>query len=288
MSTRAPAWWEQKYVAGVTYQLQSEGWLLKPYFNSAGKIDGKTVSWRIAGRGMATQRSDIVEDRPVMNADRTLINGTMIPYEANDWINTTDVVTMTVDEQAVVQKTAAMAIGRKFDAVMMATMDAAGSNIPTIGNGSAAIDITAPMRALSQIRAQGAGKDFCCALPFAMMDQLELYKQFSNSQYVGDDFPLAKALGARVWHGCTFLPIPDEFFASPVAGSFDAYLWEKTAVGLAWANEMATKIGYVDTKKAWFAGNDVMFGSSVLLPTAIRRLRFASDATVPVSIPTSS
>ncbi len=277
MTSRAPAWFEQKYVAGAIHKLQSKGFLLKEAVNSTGEIKGNQVSWKIAGTGVATEMADGISDVPVMNADRTVVTAIMKDYEANDWIKVTDVEKMSENEQQVSQQTAAMAMGRKFDQVLLGTLDA-DANIATVGSGAAAIGITDIMTAQGAIAALGVGSyDYFCGLPQILMQQLELYREFANSQYVGDDLPLLKQIGSRRWRGITFMPLPDAYFNVPAANQIDGYLWVKDFVGLAPNYAMQSRIDYVPLKKAYLAANTMGMAAASLMPEGVKRLRFSTN-----------
>lgn len=282
MTARAPNWFEQKYIAGVTHKLQSEGWLLKSAINGTGEIKGSKVIWKIAGTGSATEASTAIENVPVMNADRTTVEADMKDYEANDWIKATDIEKMSENEQQVSQKTAAMAMGRKFDKLILGTLDAAAGAITTVGDGTAAISIVDMMTAQGNIAAVGGGSyEFYCALPVPLMQQLELYREFSSSDFVGDDYPLLKQIGARRHRGITYIPMPHTAalptFNIPAANQVDAYLWVKDYVGFVPNYNMRSRIDYVPEKKAFLAANDMGCAQQVLLPEGVQRLRFATN-----------
>jgi hypothetical protein len=278
MTARAPNWFEQKYIAGVIHKLQSAGWLLRSAVNDTGEINGNQVTWKIAGTGTATQMSTAIEDVPVMNADRTTVSATMADYEANDWIKTTDIEKMSENEQQVSQKTGGMAMGRKFDSLMIGTMDAAAGAINTVGDGSAAISITDLMTAQGNIADIGVGSyEYICALPTKLVQQLELYREFSNSQWVGDEFPLLKQIGARRFRGIMIVPMPSVFFNVPAANQIDSYLWVKDYLGFVPNYQMVSRIDYVPTKKAYLAANTMGCAQAVLLNEGVQRLRFATN-----------
>jgi len=113
------------------------------------------------------------------------------------------------------------------------------------------------------------------------MQQLELYREFSSSEWVGAEYPLLKQIGARRWRGITFMPLPnpstDPLFAVPAANQVDGYMWVKDYVGFVPNYEMDTRIDYVPTKKAWLAANTMGGAHKVLLPEGVKRLRFASN-----------
>ncbi len=279
MTARAPNWFEQKYVAGVIHAIQTEGFLLKPCVNEAGTIKGKQVTWKLAGSGEATETSNAIENRPTMNADRTTVSATMKDYEANDWIKSTDIEKMPENEQQVSQKTGAMALGRKFDQLLIGAMDAAGAGIETVGNGSAAISILDPMTAQGKIADLAVGSyEYFCALPQVLLQQMELYREFASSEYVGAEYPMLKQVGARRWRGITFVPVPSKYLTVPASNQIDGYLWVKDALGWATNYDLRSRIDYVPEKKAYFTANDMGGCAAVLLPDAIKRLRFATNA----------
>ena len=77
MTSRATAWFETKYVDGAIHVLQTEGYLTRGLFAAATGRNGNTVTWKIAGKGSATVMSQAVEDRPTLNAARTVVTATM-------------------------------------------------------------------------------------------------------------------------------------------------------------------------------------------------------------------
>jgi hypothetical protein len=283
MTSRATAWFETKYVDGAIHALQTEGYLTKGLFAPATDKNGLTVTWKIAGKGSATLMSQSVEDRPTLNAARDRVSATMAEYEANEWILTTDLTKMSENEQMVAQQTCAYAIGRKFDTIPFAAMDAAAGAITTIGNGTAQISPLNLLSGAAAIKANGiAGSPIVnVAMTYKHMAQLLCYKAISSSDFVTDN-PFMKELGARSWMGMRLIPMPDEYFAATTgqASSKDVYMWLQPAVGFTTPTDangriaMATRIDYVATKKAYFAANTMSAASAVLLADGVRRLSF--------------
>jgi hypothetical protein len=270
MSARAPAWFERKYVKGVIKKLQSIGWMLRPLVNSTGTIKGNEVVWKIAGSGTATEMSPATEDRPTMNADRQNILATMKFYEANEWIGARDLEQMPENEQQVAQETAAMALGRKFDQLMLGEMEAnVGSMQAQVGDGTTALSITHVITGINKIaKLMGAGSRFVCPLPFDQLSQLELYREFASSDYVGDEYPLLKEAGARRWRGTYFVPMPDDYFAVPASNQVRFYIYAMRYMGFAPNYNLRSRIDYVPVKKDWFAGNDMGLAQKILDPLA--------------------
>ncbi len=277
--SRAEAWYEAGYVKGAIHKLQSRGWLLQHTIEAGTTVDKSTVTWKLVGTGEATEREPGGGDVPTMNAARTAVTATFKDYEANDWIDSLDVNKQSENEQQIVQQTAAMAIGRKFDRLILGTMDTAAASITTIGDGSAALGLLDVFEAQSQIAGIGAGSyEYFCALRPRDLTQLELSTRMSSEDYVGPEYALMREVGARKYRGINFVPMPDDFFAVPSANQIDLYIWAKQTIGFEWNKKMVSRIDYIGAKKKWLAANDIACASTVLLPEGIRRLRVKSNA----------
>lgn len=277
MTARAPAWFETKYIDGVTHILQDEGFRLKSAVSSFGEIKGSKAVWKLVGTGEASTTSRAIENVPVMNADRTTVEADMVDYEANDWIKTTDITKMSANEEAAVQKTGAMALGRRFDKIIVDALDAE-AGVPTIGNGSVAFGLTDFLSSLDEIEDIGiGGYDYVCILPRRIMTQLEMFREFSSADYVGQEYPLLRKAGARQYRNTTFIPLPTARFTVPAANQLDFYLYNKDCVGFVPNMALKSRIDYVPEKKAWLAANDMAGAAKVLQPNGVRRLRFATN-----------
>lgn len=285
MTARAPAWFEQKYVTGAIHVLQSEGYLTQGMASPATSMKGNTVTWKIAGKGEATKMAEGFSEINIMNADRTTVLATMEDFEANDTFKCTDIDKMSEGEQQVIQESCGYAMGRKFDKLLFAAMDASGAEIPTIGDGSANIDVPDVFEAQAAIMSQGINRklEFYVGLPYRSMAALMLKKGFSSADYVTDN-PMMQAIGARRYLNMMFVPFPDDYFAVPSANQFDGYMWPKACVGWATTTDekgkvaTATRIDYLPMFKHWLAANTMTGVAKTILPTGIRRLRFSMTA----------
>lgn len=291
MTSRAPAWFEQKYIAGAIHVLQAKGYALQGTTATATSQKGNEVTWKVAGDGEATEMSDAIEDRPTLNADRTTVKATMRDWEANEWIKTTDIEKMSENEQQIAQATCGMALGRKFDRIILGAMDDAATDIETIGSGAANIDLPDILEANTQIGDEGDSMEmqYTVALPVRQLGALLLRKGWSSAEYVTDT-PLLKAIGARRYLNMLFVPLPKKMFAIPAANQADGYMWAKDCVGFATPTDergkiaAATRIDYVATKKAYFAGNTMSAVGKVILPKGCKRLRVSTNAALTASL----
>lgn len=278
---RASAWFEQKYYSEAIHVLQTGGYLLKGLTLPPVEMVGNQCMFRIAGRGAAIEYAPGIQNRPYMNAARTNVNVTLRLFEANEYIEKADLAQMSVEETSIAAQTAAYAMGRRFDTLITNELDAQAGNITTIGTGAAAISILDVFEAQTQILSQGiiGMPQLVCALPVRFMQQLELFREFSSADFIGPEYPMARAVGARTYKGIQFIPCPDEYFAVPAANQADAYIWHRGAMGFANGTKFAdSRIDWVPEKGAWFAQNRMHGVAATLLPSGIRRLRFATNA----------
>lgn len=283
MSARAPAWFEAKFIAGAIHRLQSQGFLTKGMFASETGIKGNTVTWKLAGTGEASPMvAGEIGERPVLNAARDIVTATMEDWEANEFIGAVDPEKMTENEQQVAQQTIGMAIGRRFDRIPLAKLDAAS---PTnLGSVAANVTVENVMEAQAQILSNGnsGSYDLYCLLPFKQLTALTLTKAFSNADYVTDT-PLMKKIGARRWNGVMYVPAPDTYFRVPAANQYDFYMWSKECVGFATPTDeegkimAASRIDYVPTKKQYFAAQTMSAACEILMLEGIRRFRVGSN-----------
>lgn len=293
MTARAPAWFETKYVDGAIHALQTKGYRLKGMFATKTNQKGNVVTWKVAGSGEATQMSDAIEDRPTLNADRTTATATLTDWEANEWIKTTDLTKMTENEQTVAQETCARAIGRRYDQIPLRILDAAvaATTVSVVGDGTAQIS---PLDLLgAQADIQDTGQDGNLMLNVALtprhLAQLLTYRELANADYITDT-PLMKQIGARRWLGMNLIPVPSSYLNNPSGNVRDGFMWVSDAVGFATNTDaegridLATRIDYVATKKAYFAANTMSAAAALILPGAVKALRFLD--TKPATRPT--
>lgn len=285
-TTPVSAWFENAYIKGATHKLQSQGFLLKGTTREPDRVQAKTVIWRIAGRGEAVEMPDIPEQAEVMNADRSTVQGDLKDYQAADWVRHPDINKMSENEQEIVQQTAAFALGRKFDRVHFDEFDAtslAAGNI--IGNGTAVTDLLSLDYAEAVIVGQGVigPMELFCPLPSVAFKQLCLWKQFSDADYVGPDYPLARMTMRKKWGFVTYFVCPNEMFtfdtgvsatAWQTADWFQSYMWVKSAVGFGTNYEMQSRITWENRYTAYFANNWMPALAKVILPEALVRVKF--------------
>ncbi|WP_026782658.1 phage capsid protein [Pleomorphomonas koreensis] len=166
------------------------------------------------------------------------------------------------------------------------------AGIETIGTGGSILDILDISEASDLILGVGEDEEIYCPIPFSWMTQLEMYKEFANSQWQGPtDLPLASRIGVRkrTWKGVNLFTVPDYMLEpfKPAEGELVTWAWSKSAM----AAETPVDQQNVDisTRKD-LQGNPEQFKTMVagaavgLNPKGVKKLRFkfAKRATRPV------
>jgi hypothetical protein len=285
MSQNVDAWVQKAYIKGVTHKLQSQGFLLKGTTRDASKIEGKTAEFRVAARGVATPLAATWERAVPMNGDRSIVTLTLSDWQAADVIKHQDLNRMNVKEQDEVQKSAAFALGRKFDDLHFEEFDAQAGAIVTIGDGSTAMTLLDPINAKGAIKGYGLldAPEIFCPLPENLWNKMMIYKQFSESTWAGGDMPLARGADKRTWNGVHYFAAPNELFTYDTGRSAIAwlsatwvqtYMWHRAAVGFASSYGLQSRITWENQYTGYFANNWMDAGVKTILPEAVKRLKF--------------
>lgn len=205
MSTEAPNWWREEYIAGATHLFQSKGNLVRGTIKDGKLTDAKSGYFRLAGKGVATKMKagGGPNEAVPMNAGRSKVKVDIDNYQAAEWIEEVDLDKMDLDERQEAQATAAMALGRKFDDVVYRVLDAGTGTFGTaVGAVNTAWSIPLAMSAINTLQKRDVpwDGDVYCILPPTAWNQMLVNQVFSNSQW-SDEKSLAQGVTAKKWNG---------------------------------------------------------------------------------------
>ena len=268
MTTEAPNWWREEYIAGATHLFQSKGNLVRGTIKDGKLSDAKSGYFRLAGAGTASKMPSGggPNEAVPMNAGRTKVKVDIDNYQAAEWIEETDLDKMDLDERQEAQATAAMALGRKFDDVVYRVLDAGTGTFGTaIGAANTAWTIPLAMAAINALQKRDVpwDGDVYCILPPTAWNQMLINQVFSNSQW-SDEKSLAQGVTAKKWNGVNWVLGYEELFATPSGTGKRFFMYHKSAIGGLTNKEMQSRITWENTKTAWFANNWMGFGAKVL------------------------
>lgn len=275
-SINAPNWYTVQYDQKVNHLLQSEGFLLRGTTQGPVNVVGNTLQFFFIGRGEATEMSQAVEMVTPANLDKTTKDVTMKDYQFAEFVRHGEPERISVEFKSAIQEAGSMALGRKFDRIVLQSMDDEAGNIDTIGTGAAAISPIDVSTGKAEINSLGMMKmnEFYCPVPSMSWEQLKLYKVFNNADYTGrDDLNFKNNVEAKTWNGVHFFQLPDEAFTSPSAGVVDTYLWNKRTVGFGSNYAIQTKITYENLFTSWLYNSTMSGAAKVLQTEGVKRLR---------------
>ena len=284
MAQLAPNWYVEKYRSGVLHEYQQRGYRLRGTHAKEGRIQAKKAHFPIAGKGSA-KPLNIGSDLTPMNANRTDKVVDLVAYQAAEYIYAVDLERMSANEMDVAQRSAAMALGRKHDEIIIDEINTlAGSLGGTAGAAASAWDLAKALTACQKLQANDVpwdGRVFA-PLPSLAWNQMLTFQQFSSSDYVGPDLPFTKVTDRKTWNGVHWFLLGDEFF--PLSGTdMTFFIWHMDAIGSADNGEVKSVIDWQNPKTAWLANNWMDMAAKVLLPEGIIECHFKSDSAITVS-----
>lgn len=274
MSIEAPNWYTTQYDTKVTHVLQSEGFLLRGTTAAPVQVTGNELQFFLLGRGEATEMSQSVEMISPANLGKDTIKVTMKDFQFAEFVRHGEPERISVEFRSSIQEAGAMALGRKFDRVILQSMDDEDTNVDTIGDGSDAISPIDVSTAKGEINALGMMKmnEFFLPVPSMAWEQLKLYKVFNNAEYTGPQLAFVNGVEAKTWNNVHHFQLPDEAFTSPDTGEVYTYLWNKRTVGFGSNYALNTKITYENLFTSWLYNSTMSGAAKVIQPEGVRRL----------------
>lgn len=278
-SLQAPNWYTTQYDTRVNHILQSEGFLLKGTTLPPVDVRGNTLEFFILGRGEATDMSQTVEMVQPQNLGKEKPTVTMADFQFAEFVRHAEPERISVEFRGAIQEAGAMALGRKFDRVILQAMDDEAGDIDTIGDGSAPISPIDVSTAKGEINALGMMKmnEFFLPVPSMAWEQMKLYRVFNNADYTGPDLNFKNGVEAKTWNSVNFFQLPDEAFTSPATGEVYTYLWNRRTVGFGSNYAIKSVVTYENLFTAWLYNSTMSGAAKVLQEEGVRRLHIAID-----------
>ncbi len=128
----------KQFESEVHMAYQRMGSKLRNTVRTVSSVRGNTVRFQKIGTGSASTKSRNGNVAP-MELAHTNVEATMSDYYAAEYIDKLDELKTNIDERQAVAKSAAAALGRKTDEILITAMDA-GANATQINSTAAAVD----------------------------------------------------------------------------------------------------------------------------------------------------
>jgi len=261
------------FEAEVHTAYQRTGSKLRNTVRFKNDVKGSSTTFQKVGKGTASTktRNGLV---PVMNLDHSPVECTLTDYYAGDWLDSLDELKIGYDERSVIVNAGAYALGRKTDDLIINALKT-GTNV--VGDGTAGLSKSLILQAFATLNENDVPDD---GQRFGLVganewDALLNLAEFSDSDYVGDEFPWLKGTESRKWLGIvwimhTGLPLAD--------GVRTCFIYHKTAIGHACGQDVVTDISWHGDYAAYFINNMMSQGACLIDNSGVIKLSIDADA----------
>ena len=248
----------KQFETEVHMAYQRMGSKLRNTVRTVGNVRGNIVRFQKIGAGSASTKSrngDITS----MELVHTNVEATMSDFYAAEYIDKLDELKTNIDERQAVAKSAAAALGRKTDELLITAMDA-GANATQIHDTSSALekaDLLSLFETFGSADIPEDGGRYLAMHPKGYADLFAI-TEFASSDFVGDqNLPFAGGMTMKEFLGFKI------FSTSAVtAGKNMAY--HTSAVGLGIGADVTTELNYVAEKVSHLATSMMSMGAVVI------------------------
>ena len=222
------------------------------------QVSGNVVRFQKIGAGTASTKSRNGNITP-MELVHTNVEASMTDHYAAEYIDKLDELKTNIDERQAVAKSAAAALGRKTDEILVTAMDA-GANATQIGTTGAAVSKANLLTLFETFGAGNIPEDggrYLAMHPAGFADLFNI-NEFASSDYVGEqNLPFAGGMTMKQFLGFNI------FSTSAItAGKNLAY--HTSSVGLGIGADVTTELNYVPERVAHLATSMMSMGSVVI------------------------
>ena len=249
-----------QFEAEVHIAYQRMGSKLKNLVRTVNGVNGSTVKFQKVAKGSANTKARHAEV-VAMDLAHTAVSATLTDYYAADYVDKLDELKVNIDERQVVAQSAAYALGRKTDEVLIAILDAATSiaaNVASSATGMSLIKAKNMMEVFNGNDVPDDNQRYWAVGPKQWSDLLSV-DQFSRVEYVGpSDLPFPNGMTAKRWMGFLF------FVHSGLSTSSSDRLnlaFHKSAIGLGIGSDVRTEVNYIPEKVSHLITSMISLGS---------------------------
>lgn len=218
-------------------------------------VSGSVARFQKIGAGTASTKARN-GNVTAMELAHTNVEATMADFYAAEYIDKLDELKTNINERQAVATSAASALGRKTDELVIAALDA-GANATQIGAVGSVVskaDLLALFQTMGTADVPEDGQRYIAMSPAGYAD-LFLIDEFASSDYVGpQNLPFAGGMTMKEFLGFKI------FSTSAVAGGKN-FAYHTSAIGLGINADVSTEVNYVAEKAAHLATSMMSMGS---------------------------
>jgi len=268
MSTTVDLAFIKNFEAEVHIQYQQMGSKLRNTVRMKDNVIGATTTFQKVGKGTASTKARHGKV-PVMNVDHQPVECILVDYYAGDWVDKLDELKTNINEQQVVAKAGAYALGRKSDELIIGQLATSTTFSGGNSDGLTKEKVLAAFELLGEADVPDDGQRFA-VVGWKQWSELLNIQEFANADYIGSDELPWKATQAKRWLGTLWLP----HSGLPRTGNVRSCFWyHKTAVGHGIGSEVKTDITWHGDRAAHFVNNMMSQGACLIDPAGIVTLR---------------
>ena len=221
-------------------------------------VTGSTARFQVIGKGTASTKSRNGNVTP-MELAHTNVEVTMADFYASEYMDKLDDLKININERQAVAQSAAAALGRKTDEILVTAMDA-GANSTQIGATGSAVskaDLLSLFETLGNADVPEDGQRYLAMSPSGFADVFNI-NEFASSDYVGpQNLPFAGGMTMKEFLGFKI------FSTSAVAGGKN-FSYHTSSVGLGVNADVQTEVNYIAEKVSHLATSMMSMGAVVI------------------------
>jgi hypothetical protein len=261
----------KQFESEVHMAYQRMGSKLRGTVRQKNNIRGKDTTFQKVGKGEAAQKSRH-GNVPVMSIEHTNVLCTLQDWYAADYIDKLDELKINHDERAVVTNSAAYAMGRKTDSLIIDALNGVTTQVitesGTTGLNTTKIDTVE--RVFAEKDVPDDGNRYFIVSPQAWLNLLA-DATFSDADYVGmDDLPYKGGMVARRWR--SFMWFVHSGLPKTTTKR-ELFAYHVSAVGHASGADVSTEMNYIPEKVAHLATSYMSQGAVAIDETGIYKVQ---------------
>ena len=246
MATSITTAFIKQFESEVHMAYQRMGSKLRNTVRQLNNVKGNQARFQKVGKGSATEKSRHA-NVPTMEVTHNTVDVTLSDFYAADYVDRLDELKTNIDERQVLSQSAAAALGRKTDQLIIDVLDA-GTNSNNVAHGSAALTLAKALtvyEAFGEADVPDDGQRYFVVSSAGWADLLQI-DQFSRAEYIGEkELPYAGGLTAKRWLGFMWF----SFSGLSLSGTTrDCHAWHRSSVGLAMGSDIRTEVNYIPEK----------------------------------------
>ena len=218
-------------------------------------VSGSTARFQKIGTGTASTKSRNGNVTP-MELAHTNVEVSMSDFYAAEYIDKLDELKTNINERSAVTQSAAAALGRKTDELIVAAMDA-GANSTQIHDTNSAVEKADLLTLFETFGAADIPEDGQRYLVMSPQGFADLYNitEFASSDFVGEqNLPFAGGITMKEFLGFKI------FSTNAVSGGKN-FAYHTTAIGIGINSDVQTEINYVAEKVSHLSTSMMSMGA---------------------------